>query len=149
MGVLPEDQQTLHRVYLDKLNSLLAKIGVSPHNFAAKIISDVQKEEQTSSSAIVEGMGIVNPVGDIWKLAEVPGINPEFLQALECGKRAMKDFHATGSKAAVIQACNCRKNADGSYILAFAAKPADQAKSTELGGKTQLNVGGLTQKRSS
>jgi hypothetical protein len=57
----------------------------------------------------------------------------------------MKDFFAGGSDAALIQAGSCRKYADGSYILAFAARRADQAKSIDLVGKSQSSVGGFPQ----
>ena len=129
---LREALQNDDRTYLEKLNALLAKSVVSPRHFAAKIISDVQKTSHTTATAVVEGMAIFNPEGDIWRLAEISGINPDFIRALECDRRTMKDFFATGSNAAFVQACSCRKYADGSYILAFAAKRADQAKSADV-----------------
>jgi hypothetical protein len=140
---LREALQNDDRSYLEKWNALLAKAGVSPYQFAAKVISDTQKTSETAATAVVEGMGIVNPEGDIWRLAEIPGINPDFVRALECDRRAMKDFFATASNTALVQACSCRKYADGSSVLAFAAKRAGQAKSPDLVGKTQLTLGGL------
>ncbi|PYV39732.1 MAG: hypothetical protein DMG06_22370, partial [Acidobacteria bacterium] len=140
---LREALQNDDRNYLYQLNALLATTGVSPHQFAAKVIANVQKTTPTAASAVVEGMGAANPEGNIWRLAEIPGINPDFIRALECDRKAMKDFLATASNAAFVQACGCRKYADGAYILAFTAKRADQAKSTNPGGKTQLTLGGL------
>ncbi|HVN80583.1 MAG TPA: hypothetical protein VMW38_16420, partial [Terriglobia bacterium] len=99
------------------------------------------------AAAVVEGMGIVSPVEGSWKLADIAGINPDFVQALDCDRRATKDFLATGSNAALIQAVNCRRSPEGSYITAFAGKPTDQAKSPELVGKTQSNVNGISQDR--
>jgi hypothetical protein len=130
------------RSYLGKLRALLAKTGVSPHQWAVKVISEVQKPSPTAASAVVEGMAIVNSDGDVWRLAEVPGINPDFIGALECERKAMKDFLATGSSAALLQACRCRQYADGSYVLAFGAQPAAQGKSTDLVGKTRWTLGG-------
>ncbi|PYV85938.1 MAG: hypothetical protein DMG05_21510 [Acidobacteria bacterium] len=131
------------RTYLDKLNALLAEARVSPPQFAAKVISDAQKTSQTAATSVVEGMEIVNSEGDTWRLAEIPGINPDFIRALECDRRAMKDFVATASHASFVQAGSCRKYADGSDILAFAAKRADPTKSTNVVGKAQLTLGGL------
>ena len=129
------------RAHMEKLNSLLARVGVSPHNFAAKVISAAQKTSQTAATALVEGMGIVKPEEDVWKLAEIPGINPDFIQALECDKKAMKDFLATDSSTAIAQASSCRKYVDGSYIQAFAAKRVEQAQSTDVVGKTPSTIG--------
>ncbi len=142
---LREALQNDDRAYLEKLNSLLTRTGVSPSHFAAQVVSDAQKTSPTAAAAVVEGMGIVNPEEGFWRLADITGINPDFIQALECDRRATKDFLTTGSSAAFAQVCNCRKDANGSYILAFAKKPADQAKSTDLVGKTQSNVGALPQ----
>jgi hypothetical protein len=144
-GRLREALKHDDRAYLEKLNTLLAKTGVSPGQFAAKVISDAQKKSHTAATAVVEGMGIANPEGDIWRVAEIPGVNPDFIRALDCERRAMKDFFAGGSDAALIQAGSCRKYADGSYILAFAARRADQAKSIDLVGKSQSSVGGFPQ----
>jgi hypothetical protein len=142
---LREALQNDDRAYLEKLKSLLTRTGVSPRLFAEKVVSDVQKTSHTAAAAVVEAMGIVNPEEDIWRLADIKGINPDFIQALGCDNRAMKDFLATGSQVAFIQACNCRKYANGSYILALAENRADQAKPTDLVGNTQSNVGGLPQ----
>ncbi len=131
------------RTYLKKLNALLVTTGKPPHQFAAEVISDAQKVSPTAAAAVVEGMGIVNLDGDIWRLAEIPDINPEFIRALDCGRRAMKEVLASGSNAAFVQLCSCRKYADGSYILAFTAKPADRSKSADLVGKAQFNVDGM------
>ena len=140
---LREALQNDDRTYLAKLNALLTKTGVSPRQFAARVISDVQKTRHTAAAAVVKGMGIVDPDRDIWRLTEIPGINPDFIRALECDSRAMKDFFATASNAAFLQACRCWKYDDGSYMLAFTAKPADQVKSIDRVGKGQLTLGGL------
>jgi hypothetical protein len=142
---LREALQNDDRAYLEKLKSLLTRTGVSPRLFAAKVVSDAQKTSHTAAATVVEAMGIVNPEEDIWGLADITGVNPDFVQALGCDRRAMKDFLATGSKAAFIQTCSCRKYANGSYILALAENRADPAKSTDVVGKTQSNVGGLPQ----
>jgi hypothetical protein len=133
---LSEALQNDDRTYMEKLNALLAKTSMSPGHFAARVISDVQKTRPKAATAVIEGMGIVNPEGDNWRLADIPGINPDFIQALQCDRKAMKDFFAGGSNTALVEACSCRKYADGSHILAFAAKPADPAKSTDLVGKS-------------
>jgi hypothetical protein len=130
------------RTYLWKLKGLLAKTGASPLQFATKVVSDAQKTGHTAG-AIVEGMRIVEAEGDVWKLAEIPGINPDFIHALECDRKAMKHFFATGSNAAFVQACSCRKYTDGSNILAFAtprstaAKPGDSAENNQFNDPTR------------
>jgi hypothetical protein len=131
------------RSYLEKLKAFLATTGASPHQLAAKVISEVQKTSPAAATAVVEGMAVVNSDGDIWKLAEVPGINPDFIGALECDRKAMKEFLATASSPALLQACRCRQYADGSSIQAFGAKPAAQGKSNDLVGKTRLPLSGL------
>jgi len=140
---LHEALQNDDRNYLEKLNVLLAKTGVSAQHFAAIVISDAQKTSPTAVTAVVEGMGIANPEGNIWRLAEIPGINPDFIQALECDRREMKHFFESGSNAAFIQLSNCRKQADGATILAFAVKSAERSKPADLAAGSQQNVGGL------
>jgi len=130
------------RAYLKKLNSLLTQTGASPSHFAAIIVSDVQKTSLPGAAAVVEAMGIVNPEAGFWRLADITGINPDFIQALECDSSATTEFLATGSPAVFVQSCSCRKHADGSYILAFAEKRDDRAKSADLVGKTQSDAGG-------
>ena len=130
------------RTYLEKLTALLAMQGVSPHQFAAKVVSDALKTSQSSAAAIIQALRIVNPEEDTWKLAEIPGMNPAFLSAIDCERRIMKDFIATSSTSALVRACDCRKSPDGEPIMAFAQKPAEQAPSTNLNGKT-LTLDGL------
>ena len=131
------------RTYLEKLTGLLAKTGVSPQQFAEKVISDTQKTSQNAAASVVGGLWIVGCGEDSWKLAELPGINSDFIKALDCDRKAMMDFVTAPSTSALIRACGCRESADGSEIMAFAAKPADQAKFTHSGGKAQLTLDGL------
>jgi hypothetical protein len=131
------------RTYLERLKDLLAKSGVSLQQFAVRVISDTQKTNQNSASSVVEGLWIVGLGEDGWRLAEIPGVNPDFIQALKCDTKAMKDFIATPSNAALVRACDCKRSADGSQILAFTAKPADQAKSIDPGRNAPLTLDGL------
>ena len=83
---LSHDDQPL----VGKLSALLASTGESPNHFAARVLSQTQNTSPSAAATIVESMAILSPAGDMWKLAEIPGINPAFLSALECEKRAMK-----------------------------------------------------------
>jgi hypothetical protein len=131
------------RTYLERLKDLLAKSGISPQQFAVKVISDTQKTSQNSVASVVEGLWIVGLGEDSWKLAQLPGINSDFIRALDCDQKAMMDFVTAPSTSALIRACGCRQSAHGSQIVAFAAKPTDQARFTDPGGKTQLTLDGL------
>jgi len=139
---LREAVQNDDRTYLERLNALLARIGVSPQRFATTVVSEAQKTSQNSVAAVIEGMQIVSPEVDGWRLAEIPGINPDFIRAVECEREAMKTFRAARSNSALAQVCRCRKYEDGSYILAFAAKAADPARSIDPVGKPQLTLDG-------
>jgi hypothetical protein len=83
-----------------------------------------------AAATIVESMAILNAAGDVWKLAEIPGINPAFLSALECEKRAMNSVPVAGSQAALRQFLNCRASADASSVQAFAADPPQPVETT-------------------
>jgi len=65
-------------------------------------------------------MSLLSPGGDVWKLSEVPGINPAFLRALECERQSIKSVMTAGSKPSFFQALDCRRSPDGSPIQAFA-----------------------------
>jgi hypothetical protein len=142
---LREAIQNDDRSYLGQLNTLLTKSGVSPSQFSARIVLDVQKTNHTAAATVVEGMAIVSSGEDIWKLSEIPGINPDFIRSLDCDKKAMKDFSEAGSDATYLQARNCRKSAEGSSILAFDEKPSDQGNSANVVGKAQPNFRELSQ----
>jgi hypothetical protein len=64
---------------------------------------------------------------------------------LDCDKKAIKDFIASGSDTAFVQVRNCRKSAEGSSILAFNISSPDQEKSAGVVGKTQPNFRELSQ----
>ena len=142
---LREAIQNDDRSYLDRLTVLLTPSGVSMPQFAARVVLDVQKTNHTAAATVVEGMAIVNVGGDIWRLSEIPGINPEFIRSLDCDKKAIKDFIASGSDTAFIQVRNCRKSAEGSSILAFNTNPPDPEKSTVVVGKTPPDFRELSQ----
>ena len=131
------------RTYLAKLNALLANTGVSSPQFAVKVMTSLHKTNQSAATFVVEGMEVISSGEDVWKLAEIPGINPDFIRALQCEEKAMKDFVGPAANAALVTASGCRKYADGSDILAFAEKRSEQAKSSSLVGKAQLTLGGL------
>ena len=112
---LSHDDQPL----VGKLSALLASTGESPNHFAARVLSQAQKTSPSAAATIVESMAILSPAGDMWELAEIPGINPAFLSALECEKRAMKSVSVAGFRPAFLQAYSCRTSADGSLVQAF------------------------------
>jgi hypothetical protein len=123
---LRHDDQLL----LAKLSAFLASAGESPNRFAVRVLSQAHKTSPWAAATIVESMAILNAAGDVWKLAEIPGINPVFLTALECEKRAMNSVPVAGFQAALRQSLNCRASADGSSVQAFAAHPPQPVEST-------------------
>ena len=123
---LRHDDQLL----LAKLSAFLASAGESPNRFAVRVLSQAQKTSPWAPATIVESMAILNAPGDVWKLAEIPGINPAFLSALECEKRAMNSVPVAGFQAALLQFLNCRASADASSVQAFAAHPPQPVEST-------------------
>ena len=116
---LRHDDQLL----LARLNAFLVSAGESPNRFAVKVFSQSQKTSPSAAERIVESMAILNAAADMWKLNEMPGINPVFLSALECEKRAMNSVSVAGFQAALLQALNCRASADGSSVQAFTTQP--------------------------
>ena len=112
---LRHDDQLL----LARLSAFLVSAGESPNHFAARVLSQSQKTSPSAAETIVESMAVLNAAGDMWRLNEMPGINPIFLSALECEKRAMNSVPVAGFQAALLQAFNCRASADGSSVQAF------------------------------
>jgi hypothetical protein len=125
-------------VFLGRLIGFIAAAGESPHQFAAKILSQAQKTSQSAAATIVESLAIVSPSRDVWNLASVPGINPEFLNALECEQRALDSIPMEGSPAAILHAINCRRSANGSSVQAFAESQTRPAQSIATSSKTTL-----------
>jgi len=126
-------REALHhddQLLLAKLSAFLASAGESPNRFAVRVLSQAHKTSPWAAGTIVESMAILNAAGDVWKLAEIPGVNPAFLSALECEKRAMNSVPVAGSQAALRQSLNCRASADGSLVQAFAAHPPQPIEST-------------------
>jgi hypothetical protein len=132
---LRHDDQLL----LEKLFTFLAAAGESPNQFAVRVLSQAQETSAPAAASIVESMATLSPVEDVWRLAQVPGINPDFLRALECQRRKMHDVSAGGSRAALLQAFSCRTSGDGSSVQAFTASSSHPAKSYEPGSKTPLS----------
>ena len=108
------------QILLAKLRAFLASAGESPNQVAVRVLSHAQKTSPLAATTIVQSMAILNAAGDVWKLTEIPGINPVFLSGLECGKRAMNSVPVAGFQAALLQAFNCRASVDGSSVQAFA-----------------------------
>jgi len=118
------------RLLLAKVSAFLASAGESPNRFAVSVLSQAQKTSPFAAATIVESMAILNAAGDMWKLTEIPGINPVFLSALECEKREMNSVPVAGFQAALLQAFNCRASADGSSVQAFTAHPPQPVETT-------------------
>src|SRR5262249_26927594 len=108
------------QLWLGKLIEALFSAGQSPHQFAVRILSQAQRTSPSAASTIAESMSLLSPDGDVWKLSEVPGINPAFLRALECERQSIKSAMTAGSKPSFFQALDCRRSPDGSSIQAFA-----------------------------
>jgi hypothetical protein len=132
---LRHDDQLL----LEKLFTFLAAAGESPSQFAVRVLSQAQKTSPAAAASIVESMATLSPVEDVWRLARVPGINPDFLRALECQKRKMHDDPAGGARAALLQGFSCRTSGDGSSVQAFTSSSSRPAKSFEPSSKTALS----------
>jgi len=130
---LRHDDQLL----LGKLIAFLSSAGESPHQFAVRVLSQAQKTSPSAAATIVESMAILSPAGDVWKLADVPGINPDFLSALECEKRVMNSV--PGSREAFLQAFNCRTSPDGSSVQAFTGSRTHAVHSIETNSKAPLS----------
>jgi hypothetical protein len=124
---LRQDDQLL----LGKLLAHLSSTGDSPNQLAIRVLSQAQRTSPSLGSTIAASMAILDSVADVWKLADVPGMNPDFLNALECAKRAMKGIPAPGSRAALLQAIKCKTSADGSSVQAFTGSQAHPSQSTD------------------
>ncbi len=127
------------QLWLGKLRAFLSSAGESPCQFAVRVLSQAQKTSPSAAATIVQAMAILSPAEDVWKLAEVPGINPDFLSALECENRAMNHVPVAGSRAAILQAFSCRTSADGSSVQAFTGSGTQPAQSIETRGKAPLS----------
>jgi hypothetical protein len=118
------------QVLLAKVSAFLASAGESPNRFAIRVLSQAQTTSPSAAATIVESMAILNSAGDVWNLTEVPGINPVFLSALECEKRAMNSVPAAGFQSALLQGFSCRTAADGSSLQAFTTHPTPSVEPT-------------------
>jgi hypothetical protein len=137
---LSHDDQLL----VGKLSALLAPSGESPNHFAARVLSQAQKTSPSAAATIVESMAILSPAEDVWKLAEIPGINPVFLSALECQKQVMNSVPVAGFRPALLQAYSCRTSADGSPVQAFtkpSPQPIETTSKAPLSGPTEIPQG--------
>jgi len=132
---LRHDDQLL----LGKLSALLSSAGESPNQFAVRVLFQAQKTSPSAAASIVESMTILSPARDVWKLADVPGINPDFLSALECEKRVMNSAPVPRSRAAFLQAFNCRTSADGSSVQAFTGSRTHPSPSIATGSKAPVS----------
>ncbi len=61
--------------------------------FAARVVLEVQKTNHTAAATVVEGMAIVNSGEDIWRLSEIPEINPEFHPVSRLRQKSNEGFH--------------------------------------------------------
>jgi hypothetical protein len=131
--------------YLDKLKALLNISGESLPQFASRVILNSLKTSRTAATTVVEGMVIVSSRDEIWRLSDIPGVNPDFIRSLDCDKKAMKDFFASGSDTAFVTVRNCRKSVEGSSIQAFVMNHRDLGNAENVIGRTQPNFRELSQ----
>ena len=124
------------QAFLGEAKLLLSSTGELSNQFVVRILSDAEKTSPAAASTILRSMAILDPVGNVWKLATIPGIAPDFLAALECERSAMEGAVAADFRGAVIRAVNCRGSADGRTSQAFAAPPVLPAQPTQNGSKT-------------
>jgi len=133
---LRHDDQLL----LGKLSAFLGSDGESLYQFAVRVLSQAQKTSPSTAATIIESMAILSPAGDLWMLADIPGINPAFLSALECEKRVMNSAPMEDFHAALLEALDCRNSENGSSVQAFGASQSRSAKSPETSSKAPLSV---------
>ncbi|MSO22589.1 MAG: hypothetical protein EXQ58_04895 [Acidobacteria bacterium] len=127
------------QLLLGKLSAFLSSAGEFPNQFAVRVLAQAQKTSPSAAASIVESMAILSPAGDLWKLADVPGINPDFLSALECERRVMNSVPAADVQATFLQAFNCRGSADGSSVPAFAGSRTHPAQSIATSSKAPVS----------
>ncbi|MFN8008448.1 MAG: hypothetical protein U0V70_15785 [Terriglobia bacterium] len=127
------------RTFRARLTQQLAEAGISPPQFAEKTLQGLRQTKPAAASALIEGLTVISREGDIWNLSGIDGINPNFIAALECDRKAVKTFLTTGSNTALEEIRTCRKNSDGTLVLAFESKSASTtpANRSELAGKAQ------------
>jgi len=77
-------------------------------------------ENQLGPRAALNGATIVEPDAQVYDLQKIPGINPDFIEALQRCSQATN----VATTAGYIAAMTCNKYPDGSYIPAFAG-PGD------------------------
>jgi hypothetical protein len=120
------------RSNLKKMNLEVTKAGIPPRLFAAKLISPVRDANPEAAAMIVEGMGIVDPAGSIWKPQEIPEMNPDFIRVLACDREAMGEFTNSDFSNLFPRFVLCRGKGNPSFPEAFAhhvtAKSIDEVK---------------------
>jgi hypothetical protein len=118
---------------LIKMNLEVTKAGIAPRFFATKLIALVRDSNPGAAALIIEGMGVVDPTGSIWNLQEIPKLNPDFLKALACERKALDEFAITDFTDPFPRFASCRGTGNLPYPEAFAhpltAKSIDAIKS--------------------
>jgi hypothetical protein len=100
----------LHEQYLKWLQQFADK-----QELAEQMLKDGSRASPTTQSPIASAIQIVDPDQKIWDLAKVPGINPDFVDAM----RRQFQLLQRGDLQSVTAAGMVDKYFDGSYIPAF------------------------------
>jgi hypothetical protein len=124
-------------LWLVQLRNWLSGVGESPHQFALRVLSEMQATSPRAASTIVKSLAILSPSGDLWQLAELPGINPDFLSIVECEKRSWNRVSVAGFRPALAEAFNCKPAGEGQVVQAF-ERPVSRPQATS---KTPPAVG--------
>jgi hypothetical protein len=115
----------------------LVRQNLDNQEIAAKAIQDAASISPTAASQIVRGITIIDPNQALWDVEKIPGINPDFIAALERCNNATAAFVSSGHTADYVAAMTCNKYADGSYIPAFGV-----SSSTSMNNRTgQVGAG--------
>jgi hypothetical protein len=128
--------QNLYREPIGDLRSFLnelAQEGVDLDEIAKGVMQDAVSISTTTLFQATKGLTLVDQHQDIWDLRKIPGINPDFIAALERCRKVeftywdeVSIYSQTGSPSAALRArqaaddiMTCNKYSDGSYIHAF------------------------------
>ena len=91
-------------------------------------------KDQVAGQAALDGLTIVEPDQQVVDLTQIPGINPDFIAALQqCSQE-----NNLVSTAGYIAAMNCDKYPDGSYIPAFLTSDGTTSESSRIQISSQL-----------
>ncbi len=99
------------------VRELMKQIQTDPQHIAGAIISESSSVSAVAAHNVGRGMTIIDPDQAIWDLGKIPGINSDFIAALERCKNAEAAWSRHPRMENYVAAMTCNKYPDGSYIL--------------------------------